>query len=58
MFFDIEISRPFQWKPYFTHTEGITIFSFCWLWFRIGLHPMRYDEMLKLAMTNQIIWKE
>jgi hypothetical protein len=55
MFIVFEISRPVQWKPH-TFKSGLTIFSVCWLLFRISIHPIRYDEMIELAMNGNAIW--
>lgn len=52
MYLVIEISKPFQIKPYI-YSSRITWFRFCWLLFAISLHPGRYDAMLELAMNGE-----
>ncbi|HEY6019785.1 MAG TPA: hypothetical protein VIY48_07740 [Candidatus Paceibacterota bacterium] len=55
MYFVFEISRPFQIKPGF-YRSPITIRVY-WLWFAVAFHPMREDELLKLALSNSVIWE-
>jgi hypothetical protein len=56
MFFVFEISKPFQKKPGFYHSE-ITIFRVWWLWFALSLHPVRYDEMINLSASGVVVWE-
>lgn len=54
MFFTFEISRPFQRRP-FWHSSRIS--KRCgWLWFAIGFHPMREDELLDMARRGETEW--
>lgn len=54
MFFVFEISRPLQLKPYFYNGNGVTtIFRVCWLWFALSIHPMRWDELIDLALSGE-----
>lgn len=55
MFIVFEVSRPFQPIPRFTRLPGITIFRVMWLFFAFSVHPMRYDEMISLANSWDII---
>ncbi len=52
MFVTFEVSRPIQWRPYFHRENGITTARFTWLLFSVSLHPMRFDELLSLAMSG------
>ena len=51
MYFVFEISKPFQALPDF-YRSNITLFRIVWLWFALSMHPGRYDQMLKLALSG------
>ena len=56
MFLTIEISRPFQRLPGWYRCKGVTILRVWWLWFAIGIYPMRYDEMLSGMARGRYEW--
>lgn len=54
MTFVLEISRPMQWLPKI-HTCTRS-FRFVWLLFGFSIEHRRYDEIIKLANEQAIVW--
>ena len=55
MYFTFEISRPFQRRPRLYRSK-ITI-RFTWLYFALGWHPIREDEMISGANRGEIYFE-
>jgi len=57
MIFVFEISQPFQWRPGFFRTRGVTSWRVVWGWFALSCHPMRLDELVDGAARGVYQWR-